>query len=249
MKTLVSIAVMAAFAANSHWTCPMHPQIHSDGPGECPICHMKLVQVTARDEEAAVSAPQGKWEALGIQKIAVKRMNLTARIPLLGRLISPSVVAFQVYESDVRHVKPGQAFRGVSGMNPELEISGKIAAMDGIADPVSRTIRIVGRIEKGAKGLIPETTVSGEIEIEIRDAIAVPESSVLHSGKGDLVYVIRDRGFVAVPVKLGRKAGNYYEVLSGLSPGQFISSGPNFLIDSEAKILDAGGETSGHAHN
>ncbi len=28
-----------------YWTCPMHPQIHEDGPGQCPICHMDLVPV------------------------------------------------------------------------------------------------------------------------------------------------------------------------------------------------------------
>ena len=29
-----------------YWTCPMHTQIHMDHPGECPICHMKLVKVS-----------------------------------------------------------------------------------------------------------------------------------------------------------------------------------------------------------
>ncbi|MBI2066902.1 MAG: efflux RND transporter periplasmic adaptor subunit [Deltaproteobacteria bacterium] len=31
--------------AISHYTCPMHPQIHEEEEGECPICHMKLVPV------------------------------------------------------------------------------------------------------------------------------------------------------------------------------------------------------------
>jgi Cu(I)/Ag(I) efflux system membrane fusion protein len=35
------------------WTCPMHPQIISDKPGECPICHMSLVK---RQEAKAPSA-------------------------------------------------------------------------------------------------------------------------------------------------------------------------------------------------
>ncbi|MCA8913049.1 MAG: copper-translocating P-type ATPase, partial [Planctomycetes bacterium] len=35
------------------WTCPMHPQIVRDAPGECPICGMALepVQPSAEDEE------------------------------------------------------------------------------------------------------------------------------------------------------------------------------------------------------
>ena len=29
----------------AYYTCPMHPQIHADAPGDCPICHMHLVAV------------------------------------------------------------------------------------------------------------------------------------------------------------------------------------------------------------
>ena len=31
-------------AAGDYYTCVMHPQIHSDKPGNCPICGMKLVK-------------------------------------------------------------------------------------------------------------------------------------------------------------------------------------------------------------
>jgi Heavy metal binding domain len=37
-----------ADAAKANYTCPMHPSVTSDKPGNCPICGMKLV--------AAVSA-------------------------------------------------------------------------------------------------------------------------------------------------------------------------------------------------
>ena len=27
-----------------YWTCTMHPQVHKDGPGVCPICGMELIK-------------------------------------------------------------------------------------------------------------------------------------------------------------------------------------------------------------
>jgi Cu(I)/Ag(I) efflux system membrane fusion protein len=31
--------------AHSYYTCSMHPQVHEDHPGNCPICGMKLINV------------------------------------------------------------------------------------------------------------------------------------------------------------------------------------------------------------
>lgn len=231
----------------TYWTCPMHPQIHADKSGECPICHMKLIQVKAQGAHAAhvqesehramVQAAPYQMQLLGVQKVAVEQMDLTAHIPISGRLISSGAVAFQVYEADLRYVKSGLTFRGVSSFSPESEIVGTISSVDSIVDPTSRTVRVVGRIKKGPRGLISETTFSGEIEVVLKAVTAIPESSVLHTGSGDIAYMIRDDGsLMAQAVKLGQKTESYYEVVDGLSPGQFISSGPNFLIDSEAKI-------------
>lgn len=37
----------ATVAAGSKWTCPMHPEIVKDGPGDCPICGMALEPMVA----------------------------------------------------------------------------------------------------------------------------------------------------------------------------------------------------------
>lgn len=231
----------------TYWTCPMHPQIHADKSGECPICHMKLVQVKAQgahvaheeatEGRAVVIASPYQLRLLGVQKVAVEKMDLVAHIPISGRLLSSSTVAFQVYESDMRYVKPGLTFRGESTLIPETEIVGTITSVDSIVDPSSRTVRVIGQIKNGPRGLVSETTFRGDIEISLKNVTAIPESAVLHTGNGDITYLLQDDGsLVARKIKLGQKTESYYEILDGLSPGQFVSSGPNFLIDSEAKI-------------
>ena len=234
----------------SYWTCPMHPQIHAEHSGECPICHMKLIKVKAQqgqvteqnqgDKRTPVQVSGEQFALLGIQRTEVERMNLKLKIPVSGRFISSSTVAFQVYESDLRYIKPGLSFDGVNSFYPEEEVVGVISSVDSIVDPTSRTVRVVGRVQRGARGALSETGFRGDIELELKDRVAIPESSVLHTGENDIVYIFT-AGNQLKPaiVKLGLKTEGFYDVLSGIEPGQVISSGPNFLIDSESKIRGA----------
>jgi Cu(I)/Ag(I) efflux system membrane fusion protein len=48
-------------------------------------------------------------------------------------------------------------------------------------------------------------------------------------------------------VKLGAKAGDFFEVIAGLKEGERVVTSANFLIDSESKLKEAVGG-AGHQH-
>lgn len=232
-----------------YWTCPMHPQVHQDHPGECPICHMKLVQLkdTSKKETqstsksaTSVQATSEQLDLAGVQKTRVEKMTLNAQIPISGRIISATSVAFQIYETDLNSVHVGLNFQGSTTTSASENIYGVIQSVDSVIDPTSRTVRAVGLLRKSPKSLIIETSFSGAIEIKKEHCLSIPESSVLHTGEDDLVYLI-DENLKLTPRKvlLGLKTEGFFEVLGGLNEGDTISSGPNFLIDSEAKIRGA----------
>ncbi len=238
---------------NFYWTCTMHPQIHADKSGECPICHMNLVKVITdpQPEEKQMSSKeintrsivqvkQSQMELLEIHKHPVEVMTLNINIPISGRMISTNSVAFQIYESDLRYIKAGLHFKGTTALYPDEELQGIIASVDSVVDSTSRTIRVIGNISIGPSQHASESSFRGDIKIELPNRIAIPESSVLHTGDGDFVYIMNDSGkLTPKKIILGLKADSFYEVLKGLVATDMICSGPNFLIDSEAKLRGA----------
>lgn len=234
------------------YTCPMHPQVHEHKPGKCPICHMNLVKVSAAVKNASpapnlptaqiessngLSVTDQQLSVAGISKYTVIKKDLVFSVSVAGRVVSAREVSFQVYESDLRVIKPGNEFFGSATSAPEEKLTGKIRAVDSIADPSSRTVRVIGTLAKAPTTTILDGSFHGEIISVSKNQIAIPEDAVLHAGKKDLVYVItKENELRSVPVQLGRKSNQEFQILSGLSEGDVISTGPNFLIDSEAKI-------------
>ncbi|MGY3053107.1 CopA family copper-resistance protein [Pedobacter sp. UYEF25] len=60
------------------YTCPMHPEIHADKPGNCPKCGMKLVKEKSKKSMAkptTVSKPAAKMSAMGGMKMGDMQMS------------------------------------------------------------------------------------------------------------------------------------------------------------------------------
>jgi Cu+-exporting ATPase len=83
---------MAGAGAESFYTCPMHPQIHHLGPGNCPICGMTLEPevVSAETGPNAELADMSRrfWIALALA-VPVFALEMGGHIVDLGALVSP----------------------------------------------------------------------------------------------------------------------------------------------------------------
>lgn len=78
----------------SHYTCPMHPHIHEDKPGECPICHMKLVPVYKEEAMPNQSSIKGssvnispeRQQLIGMQTTSVQKKPVSKLLRTVGRV-------------------------------------------------------------------------------------------------------------------------------------------------------------------
>ena len=234
------------------YTCPMHPEVKQTNPGQCPICHMDLVKVKSTKtpnienhklelinskERSIIQANNDDLKLIGVQKYIVEIMSLNSKIPISGHFISSSQIAFQIYERELGEIRIGNEFTGEAASNPEIELDGKITIIDSYVDPISRTIRVVGTLNSRLPNTRVESSFHGQVLREIPNVIAIPEDAVLHTGKDNLVYLFQEGDLLkAHSVKLGVKVKGYYQVIKGLKEGDVITTGANFLLDSEAKI-------------
>ena len=75
--------------AKEYWTCTMHPQVHMDRPGACPICGMDLIKkvvdeneqpVTDKDMANMVTLSGKKQVLANVSTVIVKKENLQEQV-------------------------------------------------------------------------------------------------------------------------------------------------------------------------
>lgn len=226
---------------HSYYTCSMHPQIHDHKMGSCPMCGMPLIKVSSNGEAGEsknhLLPTDYQKNVMGFTQGEVEFKEVTFELPVGGRLISGHQVAFSIYESDILKVKLGLEFEGeCSAMRGDV-LKGKITHIDTIADPASRSVRVIGNITSAHNMKLIEGSFFGRILFPPTKSLLIPYEAVLRTGKDNIVYVVKDDGSLdPTSVVVGRTHGEEIEILSGLSEGESISFGPNFLIDSEARL-------------
>ncbi len=85
------------------WTCPMHPEIHADKPGNCPKCGMKLVREKPEEDMSGMNMPSrpsgGGDNSATMDNIKLAKANLGA-IKTINAAQPPRTVVYHLYIRD-----------------------------------------------------------------------------------------------------------------------------------------------------
>jgi len=149
-------------------------------------------------------------------------------------------VLADIYEYELPWVKIGQPVKMELPYYPGKEFRGKVTFIDPFLEAKTRTIKVRMEFENINWELKPEMYSNVILESVIaKKSVAVPEESVIHSGKKDLVVIVnKSGGFESRGVTLGAAADGYYQVLKGLKGGEEVVTSSHFLLDSESSLKE-----------
>jgi Cu(I)/Ag(I) efflux system membrane fusion protein len=142
-----------------------------------------------------------------------------------------------IYEHELPFIRVGQPARITLNYSPGRELSSRIDYIFPSIAADTRTAKVRLTLANTGGKLKPQMYTNVEIKIDMGKRLSIPESAVIDTGKGQVVYVDRgDGSFEPREVQLGLRSDGYAEVLRGLKNGEKVASSANFLIDSEAQL-------------
>ena len=154
----------------------------------------------------------------------------------LGDLSSVWVLA-DVYEMELSRVKMGMPARLTLKVFPLKTFDGRVAFVDPLLDPKTRTVKVRMSFPNPSGDLRPEMFGEVVLQREARDALRIPGDAVINSGTRTVVFVALGEGkFQPREIKIGETDGQHVEVVEGLSDGELVVTRANFLIDSESRL-------------
>ncbi len=164
---------------------------------------------------------------------------------VLYRLADLSTVWIEapIYESELSLIRTGLPVQVQPIPFPHQRFDGAVSFIAPLLDPESRSGRVRVEVSNPQNQLLPEMSVNLIIHVALGEVLALPEEAIIHSGGEMIVFVDFGEGrFVPRKVHVGQKGDRFYEVLEGVSEGERIVTGGNFLIAAESR-LTAGLET------
>lgn len=217
-------------------------------------------ELLSRQERDSAAARLAVTEAdLRVAEVRLSKTRVVA--PFAGllsrRLVSPGAflragdpivelaaidqvkVAFAVPERHLAAFATGSTIDLSSVAYPGETFSGTILLVDPLIDPVTRSARLVARVDNPGRKLRPGMSVEVRATLTERaSALTVPEEAVFAEGDANYVFLIGDDSTVERrAVKLGARQAGRVEVVSGLAVGETIVRAGHQKLFPGAKVM------------
>lgn len=193
--------------------------------------------------EAYVQAAAERLKQMGLSKEQIDRLAKDADNPmslLLEGLTNAMWVTAQVYEHEGAMIRAGQTMDLTSSAFPGQTMTAKIAAVDTLVNPATRTLRVRAGVADPDHRLKSDMYLDAVIHVTLGKCLSVPDAALIDTGTRKLVFVEAPKGqFSPREVTTGRDAEGYVEILSGVREGDTVVTSANFLIDSESRLKAA----------
>ena len=152
-------------------------------------------------------------------------------------------VLCDAYERDLPWIEEGDEIRFTVPSKPGEVFTSEVTFIDAVINPATRVASVRTEVANPKGQLKPGMFAQGVLEStldEVENALVVPKSSVLWTGKRAVVYVkdskFEQPTFEYREVVLGPEAGNLYVVAEGLEAGEEVVANGVFKVDAAAQL-------------
>lgn len=188
------------------------------------VAQTELTQLRIQQKERVLTAPFDG--VLGFRRVS--KGSYIRPGDVIATLVDDTVMKldFEVPSIVLSSLEPGIEIHAKTDDFPGLDFAGTINSIDNMIDPVTRSVTVRALIPNENQILRAGTFMNVLIKASPSPGLAVPEGAIQPRGPKSYVFVVvdGDKGTVAKrrEIEVGRRQGQFVEVMSGLSEGERV---------------------------
>jgi len=229
----------AVASAQPSFVCPMHPEVTSSSPGDCPICRMALEPIanTASTEPAALHLATVAKELRAFDAVSrVKSFETSQEMRFAAWAESRDTGIALVYSDQAKLLVAGE-----SGQFWPLNEPGAASTVSVSGEPPEpwdeSTVRVRFHAAPGVS-LPVNGTGSVKFATRLRRDLVIREGAVLRSPEGPYVLVATNERHTLTKrrVEIGSIVYGYASVISGLKEDEWVVAKHTFTLDTARRL-------------